>query len=274
LQNDESIEFGYERGVSYKVADSNPIGPGTQYWIDAVATAPGECNGNVPDSFPYICTGKLTFTPVPGQSVYTNPGISDPQLEALDSRFGVINNKNKCDATSAPPDTNIKEYAWGDPAAGTPQAWMDPDPIQQSLTFTTTGTGSNKVYGPMPIANRVFKDYGVLWSSNRSVGKTVSDWPSLYGGSATSYPATSPYAQTTAPFFSPGSNGVPERRMLRLLIVECLTAGGICQPATVRGVGKFFMQKKANTPTDKNIYVEFAGLDLTVLTKTEIRLFR
>lgn len=280
LQNDETAEFGYERGVSYKVADSNPIGPGTEYWIDPVATSAGTCSGNTSDTLPYVCSGKITFTPLIGQSVYTNTGISDPQLEALDSRFGVFNSKNKCDAATAPPDTNIKEYRYGDSATGSPKDWMlDADPAidaptQQSLSFEMTGTGSNKVYGPKLLANREFKDYGVLWSASRPAGKTVLDWGALYEGSATNYPETSPYAQSGGSFFSPGANGKPDRRMLHLLIVDCPSSGGSCRPAKLLGVGKFFLQRKANVPSDKNIYVEFSGLDPRPLSNAEIRLYR
>lgn len=274
LQDDEAAEFGYERGVSYKVADSNPIGPGTYYWIDPMATSSGTCSGNVPDTLPFLCAGKLAFIPAVDQPVYTNTGISDPQLEALDSRFGVINNKNKCDATSAPPDTNIKEYRYDDAATGSPGVWMaDPYPTQQSLTFIKKETSSRQLV-PKPLADREFKDYGVLWSASRPVGKTASDtdWLGLYKGTATSYPETSPYTQTSEPFFSPGTNGKPDRRMLRLVIVDCPSSGGNCQPAMVRGVGKFFMQRKANVPSDKNIYLEFSGLDSS--PNAEIRLYR
>lgn len=271
---DENPEFGYERGVSYKVADANPIGPGTTYWIDPVATTSSACNGNVPDTIPYVCAGKLTFTPTLGGTVYTNTGVSDPQLEALDSRFVKT---NRCDPITAPPDTNVKEYAWDGVSGGAPRDWMNPDPTQQSLSFVETGKGKNKVYGPMARASRTFQDYGVLWSASRPVGATVSDWSSLYGGAATSYPETSPYAQSSVPYFSPppSSNPAkPGRRILHLLIVDCLTAGGICRPATVLGVGKFFMQKRANVPTDKEVYLEFSGLDPIALSNAEIRLYR
>ncbi|MFZ2124750.1 MAG: Tad domain-containing protein [Rhodoferax sp.] len=282
LPDDEAAEFGYERGVAYKLLDTNPIGSGTPYWVDAVATSSDGCSGNTNDSLPYVCAGKLTFTPRLNQPVYTNTGISDPLLEALDSRFGVFNNKNKCDAITAPPDANIKEYrctnVHGSDGClknnsleiGLPRDWMeDSYPTQQSLTFISQ-------HVPKPLADRDFNDYGVLWSASRPVDKTVSDWLDMYEGSATSYPETSPYAQTsgTSPFFSPGVNGKPGRRMLHLLIVDCPSGNGICRPATVLGVGKFFMQRKANVPTDKNIYLEFSGLDSEPLSNAEIRLYR
>ena len=265
-------DFGYEMGVSYRVADANPIGSGTPYWIDPVATSAGNCSGNTNNTLPYVCAGKLAFTPTIGQTVYTNTGVSDPQLSAIDSRFNVFNGQNKCDPASAPPDTNIKEYAYADSLAGSPKNWMNPAPSQQSLTF---GTFAGK-YGPKPIASRSFADYGVLWSGSRPDGKTVANWPSLYHGNAVNYPETSPYVQPlgssffTAPLNNAGKSG---RRMMRMLIVSCPSGNGTCRPTTVLGVGKFFLQKKANTPGDKNVYVEYSGLESAVLD-SEIRLYR
>ena len=61
--------------------------------------------------------------------------------------------------------------------------------------------------------------------------------------------------------------------MMRMLIVSCPSGNGTCRPTTVLGVGKFFLQKKANTPGDKNVYVEYSGLESAVLD-SEIRLYR
>lgn len=270
-------ELGYERGVSYKVSDSNPIGPGTMYWIDPESATPGSCSAtNTNDTLPYVCTGKTGYTPIVGETVNTNTGISDPQLAALDSRFDSYPSQSKCDPGTAPPDTNIKEYIYSSNPAGSPKDWMNPDPTRQSIRFGTFGG----VYKPVPYASRTFADYGVLWAAYRPTGATVSQWPTLYqGGNATSYPETSPYAQTSGSNFfqqpsaahRPGKSG---RRALNMVIVDCLTAGGVCRPATVLGIGKFFMQKKANQPGNKEIYVEFGGLLPTPLPTSDIKLYR
>jgi hypothetical protein len=269
-------ELGYERGVSYKVSDANPLGPGTPFWIDPVATTPGMCDGAVPPSLPYVCGGKIAFTPIVGQTVYTNTGISDPQLEALDSRFGIDNPaKSKCDPAIHRPDTNVKQYFWDGAEAGQPSAWMAPDPVRQSITFLTIGG----VTQPKPLATRTFADYGVLWSAYRPQGTTVSQWPTIYkNGTAENYPEPSPYAQGSGDFFEPPPAarrpGVPGRRVLNMVIVKCETAGGICRPAEIRGVGKFFMQRRADLPSDKDIYVEFGGLYPTPFPLADIRLYR
>ncbi|OIR17585.1 hypothetical protein GALL_18030 [mine drainage metagenome] len=281
-------ELGFERGVAYKVSNFNPIGPGTMYWLDPESNTPGSCSvTNTSGTLPYICTGKTGYTPVVGQTVNTNTGISDPQLEALDSRFDVFNTKNKCDATTAPPDRNIKEYIYSDGAAGSPSTWMHKPPnlAQQSITPVDSATNgtckSGKPCKPIPYAPptptlRTFSDYGVLWSAFRPVGKTTSDWPTLYsGGTATSYPEPSPYAQTSGNFFlAPSHPSRSGRRVLNMVILECLSAGGVCRPAVVLGVGKFLMQKKANQSPDKDLYVEFGGLLPTPLPTSDIKLYR
>jgi Flp pilus assembly protein TadG len=296
LPNDASnpnvTELGYERGVTYRISDANPLGPGTMYWVDPVATTAGACSGSTNATLPYMCTGKMAYTPVVGGLVYTNTGISDPQLEALDSRFDVFNNKNKCDPATAPPDRNIKEFSCSNSKGtdgcvknasgnGLPRDWMNPDPARQSIAFTEIG-GVNQ---PKPWSTRSFGDYGVLWSGSRpsvaagdaSDSAVSSRWSSMYhaaGGAATSYPQTSPYAQTSGNFFqAPAHQALSGRRMLNLSIIDCSAAGGVCRPMRVLGIGKFLMQRRSNVE-DKEIYVEFAGLLPTPLPTSDIRLYR
>lgn len=269
-------ELGYERGVTYKISDSNPIGPGTMYWIDPESNTPGNCPvTNTNDTRPYVCTGKVGYTPIVGQTVNTNTGVSDPQLAALDSRFGVYNGKNKCDPTTAPADTNVMEYVFNDTDTGSPRDWMGTDPTRQSIRFITDATGT---YRPVPYASRVPADYGVLWSAFRPTGQTVDNWTTLYGQTATNYPETSPYAQTSGDFFQqpPAAYrpGKPNRRVMNLVVVNCSSAGGVCRPATVLGIGKFFLQRKADDPPNNQVYVEFGGLLPTPLPTAEIRLYR
>jgi hypothetical protein len=290
--NPNTTELGYERGVTYRVSDANPLAPGTMFWIDPVATNASSCSGDVPSSLPYMCAGRIAFTPNIGDMVYTNTGISDPQLEALDSKFDVYNTKNKCDPASAPPDRNIKEYHCSNAKGidgcvknattpGLPKDWMSPAPTQPSITFVEIG-GVNQ---PKPWSSRTFADYGVLWSASRPQ-VAVNDntdpamsarWSSMYHAPAnavTNYPQPSPYAQTSGNFFrAPVRPGHPDRRMINMAMVDCSSAGGICRPLRVVAVGRFFMQRKASG-NDKDIYVEFGGLLDSSFQDAEVRLFR
>lgn len=272
--NPRDDEWGYERGVSYKVSESNPLAPGTLYWIDP-ASGPDDCAGNTTASLPYACAGKIPFVVPVGQNVYTNTGVSDPLLEALDARFDVYSSKNRCDPQHAPPDRNIREYRFDAAGAGTAAQWIEPDPSRQSLAFVPQG-GQNL---PKLLATRVFADYGVLWSYSRQPGASPDDWPTLYGGAASGYPAPSPYAQSSGAYFTPprpaNQPGKPLRRLMNVAMVDCsASAGGSCRPLRVLAYGRFFMQRKANVPGDKDIYLEFDGLLPDSFPAGEVRLYR
>ncbi len=287
--NPNVTELGYERGVSYNVAEINPLGGGNKFWLDPQEMSPSTCvpnHGSEHNTLPYVCTGKITYTPVVGKTVYLNTGKTVPQLDALNSRFDDYPNDAKCDPATAPPDTNVKEYLYADSAAGSPSKWMKTNPVQQSITVVN--------HNPIPWNTRTFLDYGVLWSYSRPevaagdandanvsarwgcVGCTPSS-PGLYHagpGEATLYPQTSPYAQSGAPFFlapSVAHPGKAGRRVLNMVIVDCPTSAGSCEEGMVRGIGKFIMQSKA---TNKDLYVEFAGLLPNPMPTADIRLYR
>jgi len=279
-------EFGYERGVSYKVSEANPIGPGTMFWIDPESNVPGVCPATSTNAtLPYVCTGKTGFTPVAGGTVNTNTGISVPQLSALDSRFGDYTPQNNCDPATAPPDVNVKEYRYNNAGVGAPRDWMGTDPNKQTIQFVQRANVNNLCSQPSrpcmskPYGLRTATDYGVLWSGFRRSGATVAQWPALYSGNtATSYPEPSPYAQGSGNFFTappvatqPGKAG---RRVLNMVIVDCTTAGGVCRPAPVLAVGRFLMQRRSNVPGDRDIFVEFGGLLPTPLPTSDIKLYR
>ncbi len=279
-------ELGYERGVSYNVSDANPLGNGAMYWLDPESSTPSVCHvTNTNDTRPYICTGKMAFTPILNKPVNTNSGITDAQLAALDSRFDDYSSQGGCDPATAPPDANIREYVFNDLTMGSPSHWMTKIPTQQSITFVDSSTNGECKNGtpckPRPYNLRTANDYGVLWTGYRPNGATVSQWPTLYSGnSASAYPETSPYMQTSSTngFFMPPSlahrPGQVNRRVLNMAIIDCSAVGGNCRPATVLRIGKFLMQRRANTTSDKKIYVEFGGLLPTPLPTGDIRLYK
>lgn len=276
-------EFGYERGLAYKISEANPVGPGTMYWIDPLASAPGVCQiTNTNETRPYVCTGKMPFNPMLQVTVNTNTGISSAQLEALDSRFDYYGSQGKCDPVSAPPDTNVRQYAWDDPAAGAPSQWMLTDPTRQSLKFVNSSNGPcgrGSPCKPKPYSLRTATDHGVMWTAYRPAAATTAQWPSLYAGnSASAYPETSPYAQTSGPYFraptAAHAPGQARRRELTMAIVDCSAAGGVCRPVPVLGFGKFMLQRRANLSGDKEIHVEFGGLITGPVPSGDVRLYR
>ncbi|MFC5301304.1 pilus assembly protein TadG-related protein [Azospira restricta] len=112
----------------------------------------------------------------------------------------------------------------------------------------------------------------------------------MYNNSATAmryfdtavYPATSPYSQTSGPFFQAppsalGVSGVANRRIINILIIDCdnVTGGGACgMQLPVLGIGRFFMTVMSDpTGSPKRIPAEFAGLANPV-PLAEIKLYR
>jgi hypothetical protein len=236
---------------------------------------------------------------VPG-NVYGNTGISAGPMEvALNSRFNV----NAC----APQDANIKEYTVpkvvGAGPSGNPRDWTDPGadliPLnnQQSIAIE-----NNK---PVPIPT--IGQYGALWSYSRAVKAvgtspnaaagdpfTLDDWPDLYAGNtadqtASGYPPNPsippfPIGTLAAPYntlsgskyfaLPPITPGKRDRRVLNLAIVNCLASTGTGCNSTIQvvGIGRFFMQIKADLP--KSIDAEFAGLIDPLPPPTEIRLYK
>lgn len=289
-------ECGYVRGKGYKVSDINPLGPGTPYWVDPVATSTPCSSSDTDDFRPYICQGKVAYRVSVGGTVYTNTGTSTPALAALDSRFGDYDAQGQCEPATAPPDTNVKEYRFEDQDGNNEFTWMSQRPGRQAACVTS-GTST-----PVRLDSQ-----GVLWAGSRHdqyAGVPMANRPAdlppdnPYDGRTANanYPATgTPYSQTSdANFFrAPTGQGAPYRtagrRLLNLLIVNCPSGGGLCRPATVKGVGRFLLVRKANDsfggqakcdgspgsePAGKDIYVEFVRMLSVGEIEAEIKLYR
>lgn len=254
---------GYVRGLNYKVSDINPIGPGTMYWLDPLATAPNCSITNANDMRPYVCQGKVGISGAIGSTVYTNTGVSSgPMFGAMDSRFGDYPSQAQCEPATAPPDANVKVYHWNDPLVS---QWMTPVPTRQAANLITKGP-------PMQVDTA-----GVVWAASRP-GAPLN---ATRGINTSYYPSTgTPYSQRSGGYYQPPSGtgaglAMAERRVMNLVIVDCPVAGGVCRPATVKAVGKFFLTRKANAPaSDKDVYVEFSGLVEPGKIRHDVKLYR
>lgn len=160
-----------------------------------------------------------------------------------------------------------------------------------------------------------FVQYGALWSythayhtdggsppkAGSAFDATNAEWAKLYnaglpqfggsnlldsanypGASGTGFPGgtpASPYNQTSGNYFvAPTNPGVRNRRVLKIVIVDCRGfegSGGLsCAILPVKGIGKFFMQVKANlTGSPQRIDTEFAGL-VDPVQINEVKLYR
>jgi Flp pilus assembly protein TadG len=310
---DELVEFGFRRGVSYNLPQLNPLSgaSGDPIWINPVNSPPSACNPSSSSAtmlHPFVCSGTSTVAATASGYVYANTGGSyGPMERALNSRFDDFTGGNSCDPTSAPPDINVKEFRAPPPTPGSlghPRDWMEPDPTQQSIALNPVTF--------KPLLAPTQSQYGALWSYSRAVqasgtapnaiagapyDATTAHWNALYAMNAPSpaYPTSvphppfpnypdeypAPYRSTSGNFFqapNPSRPGVLNRRVLNVAIIDCssLVAGpGLsCAALPVLGIGKFFMQRKADlTGGTKRIDAEFAGL-MTELPPQEIRLYR
>lgn len=201
----ELVEFGFRRGMSYnifalgKLAGSSP----DPYLINPVNSPPNECveaNSSANATAPFMCVGNSAVLPTGSGEVYTNTGMTSALSKALNSRFNDYSGGSQCEASSAPPDVNVREYPCrgnGENCdrnvAGTisktpPIHWMDSSsailPSRQSITSYESSSGlftpqyglphevSGSNYWPSADYTRTgatgqlasFADHGTLWA--------------------------------------------------------------------------------------------------------------
>ncbi len=195
---------------------------------------------------------------------------------------------------------------------GKPCRWMTPAPTNQTATTCTTApnncggatlrTKADIGFPPpvvAPVINIAAADYGVLWAYTPAVQyaaappftpytATAANWASLYRVTAaagprpapiiaaTGYPAAgTPYSQTSGQYFvAPSRTGLPNRRILKVAIVNCNPAipSGSCNTMPVLGVGQFFQTVQSGLPT--TMAGEFGGLVSGDELGGEVKLFR
>jgi hypothetical protein len=253
---------------------------------------------------PFVCQGNSAVGT--GSSVYANSGGSyGPIQKAFNSRFDDYPGGTACDPTTSPPDSNVKDYDITLAPPGRPADWMNPDPVRQSIRVDPA-TSKPLLWPENP---PTAADFGVLWTYSRAVRAAGSapnytagapftpsavDWADLYnpGLTAPGYPTSaaippfpvgtsaSPYNQINVPYFAPPPvhpSGTRNRRLLKLVIVDCAGLGGgglSCSPLPVKGIGQFFLQSRTElTGSPKTIYAEFAGL-IESVPASEIKLYR
>jgi Flp pilus assembly protein TadG len=303
----ELVELGFRRGITYNILDLGPLGAtGVPMLLNPVDSPPTACDpshSSANFTAPFICQGNSAVGV--GTSVYANTGGSyGPIQRAFNSRFDDFPGGTACDPTTSPPDSNVKDYLWDlASGAGGPKDWMNPDPIQQSITINP-GTAKPLNWPANPPTSG---DFGTLWSYSPAVRATgsspnytagtpfaPSDWADLYNPSLTApgYPSSaaippfpagtqaSPYNQITGNYFGlPPTHppGTRNRRLINIVIVDCAGIGGgglSCAQLPVKGIGRFFLQTRTELAgSPKTIYSEFAGL-IEPVPVSEIKLYR
>lgn len=294
LSNNELIEYGFRRGVSYDLMQLNPRGATAARYMVNPVIPPGMPSTSFNPTIlgPFMCAAnlwmpRLTGGPIRVSSLATAAPLSGlvTQLNARFDDYG----QNRCFPAGAPPDSNIRAYTyettggapWMSPATGLPAARSTTERGRLETVADIPGPGSmapglnGGAFGPLwSYAKAVrFSSYspGVPEPASGYTPFSTGDWPKLYRSdiSSSNYPGTgqnSPYnpVNTMDPptVASPSATrrdfATPLRRVLHVPLLSCAGAppSGANVPASVLGVGKFFMTVPATSDT---LIAEFAG---------------
>jgi Flp pilus assembly protein TadG len=280
--NSELVEYGFRRGVGYDLMQLNPAATTAENFVVDPIDPPGVFGAasNTWTSVvgPYVCAGLLAMPRVTGGPITVGRPFPLAALyNQLNSRFDQYGG-GLCSPNMAPPDTNIKSYAY------TSIPWMTVAPSGQGALSTTFQSKLWTIADPLPAQGaNTAPMYGPLWAGARAVpfssytpgvpepasGYTpfaTGAWSTLYKpglpNATGSYPSgvSTPYMATTGVnFLAPSAAHKPiaKRRVLNVPLLSCPVGSGALGNATVLGIGKFLMTVPA---TSTSIYAEFLGV--------------
>ena len=285
----ELVEFGFRRGVSYDLMQLNPKGITPARWVINPVIPPGGSGGILNPAIlgPFVCSGTMWMPRLQGGTVRVSTLDGAAPLsglvDQLNSRFGDYG-AGPCHASGAPPDTNVFKYRYELKEA----PWMSPlEGLRGARKTTERGRLETVADIPPPgstLSGLNAGSFGPLWSFAKAVkyaswsalgeGRSdydtfaPADWPKLYrdGLSSPNYPNKGgtpylPIGSTNPPIAAPVDNqhfATPYRRVLYLPLLDCENGlpTGANTPATIAGVGKFFMTAPA---ASDSLVAEFAG---------------
>jgi Flp pilus assembly protein TadG len=295
----ELVQYGFRRGISYDLMQLNPNGIKPVRYLVNPVIAPGVYSSTFDTSLigAFICTGTMWVPKLTGGAVRVSPLPDTSPLAAvyrqLNSRFDDFT-LGLCNANGAPPDYNVKSYAY-DTTGGA--SWMNPATGNAAVASTTSRNKLETIADlPTPPAGTTAGSYGPIWSLARAVKYSSyiagapepsggyatfapGDWSTLYklGPTATGYtgPTWTPYQATSgATYKSPSLANLEvstiQRRVLNISLLACPIGAGSNLPATVLAVGKFFMTVPA---TQGSLVAEFAGVLSEQALTSEVELF-
>jgi hypothetical protein len=278
----ESTEYGFRRGVSYNLLDLSPASSTAQaYLVNPVDTGKA---ANNPLHFgaayvkQFFCNGTVALQSLKaGSKVHVTPLVLDISAW-LNARFNDFSGANACDKTMTPvADVDLREYI-GKQGTSYPNWYMAtaPDPYPRTAASTNRSPGGGRVTfadlkaGESGDSTPTAASFGPLWTYARpltvgGVPFTTAAWPNLYivGAQSVSITDAAAYPSGTAvPYNNAAhkvnnSTGLKDRRVLNIPLLDC-SAGGPGAPASVVGIGRFFMTARA-TSGPNVVPGEFAG---------------
>lgn len=281
----ELVQYGYRRGVSYDLMKLNPGGTEPARYLVNPVVAPGTNSTSFNTSIiqPFLCAGTMWVPRLTGGAIRVSSLPSSSPLDTLDtplnSRFDIYTN-SPCDPSGAPPDFNIKAYSydvngvikWMLPAKGQAAAAIAPTVgVLETVADVQAPPASPGDYGPLWAFAKAVQAPDPLDTPEPTSGYTpfkTTDWPALYKSGPTSptYAPSTPYQSTST---SAGYYAAPraanleistlQRRVLNIPPLSCAPSApaGSNVPATVLGIGRFFMTVPATKDT---LIAEFAGV--------------
>jgi hypothetical protein len=244
---------------------------------------------------PFACTGTMWIPHVKGGEIHVTSLASTSPLDTvyaqLNSRLDDYTG-GLCSPSSAPPDSNVKTYEY-DKTGTAGATWMSPATGSRAAT-STTERGKLETVADIPAPGSTLPgltagSYGPVWAYAKAVkfssytagspepstgyatySTSTGDLAKLYraGISAPGYPTASqstPYnpvgvtnpATLATPNAARKDFITPLRRVLNIPLLSCGSVpSGSNVPATVKGIGKFFMTVPA---TKDSLIAEFAG---------------
>jgi hypothetical protein len=283
----EKLEFGFRRGVSYNLLDLSPNSSVPQnYLVNPVDPGSGTNHtSHFAEEFvkPFFCTGTLALPKVVAGSTVHVQALGPLNIhEWLNSRFNDYPGSAGCNVLTAPPDTNIREFTGGY-ANWYMENMLKPDGSAASYPASAASTVRKNPVARVSFADLTATDttddtpstgsFGPLWTYSKAQ-KTdgapydLPDWANLYA-----YKGYSPvldktkYGNSNVPYLSPNhtsaapssTNPVQHRRVLNIPLLDC-AAGSPSAPASVLGIGRFFMTARATSSPQRIVPGEFAGL--------------
>jgi Flp pilus assembly protein TadG len=268
----ETLEYGFRRGVSYNLLGLGPTGTAQAYLVNPVDPGTGSTNDVHHFEAAYVkkffCNGTMAFREVGANSKLHVATLTLEIKDWLNSRFNDFSGPDACTGDASSSDSDIREYI-GKQGTIYPAWYMatTPDPYPRTAAPFTSGSGSPLVtvadlpYAPTGTAVPAAASFGPLWTYSKPVGYGTSDWPKLYANNGVSVPVPTGYPTSGFPYQNAShrvsvGQGTKDRRVLNIPLLECL-GGTPAAPARVLGIGRFFMTSKAVPGV---VPGEFAGM--------------
>lgn len=273
----ELLQYGFRRGVSYNLLNMNPNGATAVSYLVNPLDFPDEPEDLTHRSLavvrPFVCSGSIAASNLrTGSRLYVADPFPSTLITELNSRFANYTGSS-CNPVAAPPDRNIKEYdawyfGWWMNSTGTIKGSAEPHVIGGAKLTVADQSGA--------VVGITRADYGPLWSFSKAVHYNSgapdgvgapfpkADWRYLYPvGSGTelisnySDTAASPYSSNNPTHFAfPPTPGLSPRRVLNIPLLECPVTGS---EGRVLAIGRFFMSSEADAAIPA-VHGEFGGL--------------